>query len=166
MLWCTLYQWDAALLTPPLYSYLRQVTLGLHTLPPPCTDDWWRMEQWICPTLQSSTHLPKVQLIWFPGKYAPQQQGINLHLKTVHLKCLMPAIHWKVHLHSECLKMLKPKSSKISFKNQDVKIILDLMSWIFYHLIVMKRNDIQVHKVWGDNRTHLGQIYLGNGGRL
>ena len=140
-LW-SVYQWDATLPTPLYYSHLRQVTLDLH---PPTTMHWWLMKDGAMNL--SSTHplqspfflkrKEKVCLIWFPGKYGPQQQQ-QFAFKSCSsymphaCKSLKGAFAFWMPENAQTQKL------KIPFYKKEN--ILDLMRWRFNHLLVIRRN--------------------------
>lgn len=78
MLWCSVYQWAATLLTPLHYSHLRWVTLDLHTLflsqlrALMMKDEGWSNES--VPHTPTPIAILRSSLIWLPDKYGPEEQ--------------------------------------------------------------------------------------------
>lgn len=111
MLWYSVNQWDATTAFTVTLRLPKASNLDLHSSSPTFVHRWWMND---CAMNPSSTHLPQSPF-WGPSAFGfkintVHSSSSNLHNKAVHLKYLMPAIHWALHLHVQCPKMLKSKS--------------------------------------------------------
>lgn len=163
MLWCCVHQRDAALFTPLRYRYLRRVTLELHTLflshLRVLMMDGWRMAQWISPPPTFSNRHFKKGPVSFGSQInmVRSSRSCNLHLKAVPLTCLMPAIHWKVHLHSDPENAQTQNAQNFSEKgNQGSWNILDLTAVIACNCTKWHVG-VKITELVEENRARLGQ---------